>query len=127
MAQKLPLQTPKRKVKNGVTKTTAMYREKMVTNRMNEDMLDLPQAMFPSNRSKENRSLIQKENQVTVIQANQQPEDKSAASNPTSCFEETVISQAEGPAVIRNSNLSHYICWKARTMYSLEREHAVCC
>jgi hypothetical protein len=56
----------------------------MVTPSMNEDKLDLSQSTFPSSGATGNRSLIQNANQVALIQANQQPQDKDKfeASSP---------------------------------------------
>lgn len=92
---------------------------------MNKDKLYMPQTMFPSNGAKGNRSLIQKDprsrsKQINSHKTSLQPQIQQQ-------FYETVISQAEGPAVIRNSNWSHDMGWKTRTMYNLEREAVVCC
>lgn len=84
--------------------------------------------MCLSKEAKGNRRLIEKVSQVGLIQADQQNQHKPTTptySNQAAGFDGTVISQAGTPAMRRNSNLSHFVAWRATTMHNLEREPAV--
>lgn len=102
--------------------------ETLQSSRTKGTKTNIPQAMCLSKEAKGNRSLIEKVSQVGLIQADQQNQHKPTTptySNQAAGFDGTVISQAGTPAMRRNSNLSHFVAWRATTMHNLEREPAV--